>query len=123
MSMTHTLFAIALVVALLTPASSFAGSLTASQAKYHIGEYHTVCGYVAEVKHLRKRVVMNMEQRYPNEDIYGLVWNDKVNFIQSSIGLLDNLAGQRICITGFIEEYKGHANIIISSPSELKVVK
>ncbi len=105
----------------MSPATSLAETLPASQAKYHIGEHHTVCGNVAEVKHLRKRVVMNLDQRYPYESMYGLVWNDKVSYVQSGVGLLDNLAGKRICITGTIEEYKGHAEIIIYSPSMIKV--
>ena len=123
MPITRTLLAAALGVVFLAPASLFAETLAANQAKHHIGEYHTVCGHVAEVKHLRKRVVMNMGQCYPNEDVYGLVWNDKADYVQSGVGLLDNLAGQQICITGVIKDYKGHANIMISSPSELKVVK
>ena len=108
-----------LVSIFLLPAN--AATITAADAKNHIGEQATVCGLVAN-----KRVAsqsqgtptfVDLDKPYPNQSLTVLVWErDKGN-----VGLLPG-SGQ-LCVTGQIVQYRGKAEIVLHSAASWYVPK
>jgi hypothetical protein len=100
---------------------AMAETITAADAKNHIGEQATVCGLVAN-----KRVAsqsqgtptfVDLDKPYPNQSLTVLVWErDKGN-----VGLLPG-SGQ-LCVTGQIVQYRGKAEIVLHSAASWYVPK
>jgi hypothetical protein len=96
-------------------------TITAADAKNHIGEQATVCGLVAG-----KRVAtesqgtptfVNLDKPYPNQSFTLLVWErDK-----ASVGLLP--ATGQLCVTGHIVQYRGGAEIVLHNAASWYVPK
>lgn len=98
------------------------GSLTAEQAKSHIGEQATVCGTVATAKFAAtsrgQPTFLNLDQPYPHPLFTVVIWGtDRARFGAPEITYL----GQRLCATGQIESYRGIPQIIVRSPAQLTV--
>jgi hypothetical protein len=100
----------------LSPA--IAQSVTAEDAKNHIGEKATVCGKVAN-QHIAANsaghpTFIDLDSAYPNRIFTILVWgNDKL-----AVGELPSL-GSRVCVTGLIQNYRGVPQIAVWSRDQL----
>jgi hypothetical protein len=100
---------------------AMAETITAADAKNHIGEQATVCGLVAN-----KRVAsqsqgtptfLDLDKPYPSQSLTVLVWErDKGN-----VGSLPR-SGQ-LCVTGRIVQYHGHAEIVLHNAASWYVPK
>jgi hypothetical protein len=104
------LFAIALI-----PAK--AQSISAVDAKVHIGENATVCGKVAGERTATSRgepTFINLDVAYPNQVFTILVWGDD----RKNLGELPRV-GSRICATGLIKDYRGVPEIVVRSSGQL----
>lgn len=94
---------------------ALADTLDSKAAANHIGESHKVCGFVAQVAHQRLFTALNMGAPYPNQHFYGLIWNRDLRFM----GNVDAYQGERICISGIIEQYKGRAQIVVRHSEQI----
>lgn len=105
------LFAIALI-----PAK--AQSISAVDAKVHIGENATVCGKVAGERTATSSrgepTFINLDVAYPNQVFTILVWGDD----RKNLGELPRV-GSRICATGLIKDYRGVPEIVVRSSGQL----
>ena len=99
------------------------GSISWSEAKYHIGERTTVCGPVVDATWASgsngKPTFLNLGKPYPNPDRFTVViWiQNRSNFPQAPE---DYYLGKTICVTGLITEYNGIPQIEVSYPSEIQ---
>jgi len=110
-------------LALIPCISHAAEQIPSNKVAFHVGETLMVCGKVAAVSDLNKRVVINLGKDYPNEDIGLLIWNtDKAGFEQR-FGNLSNLKGYQVCATGTIEVYKDHPQMKLSNSMMLRLMK
>jgi DNA/RNA endonuclease YhcR with UshA esterase domain len=104
------LFAIALI-----PAK--AQSISATDAKAHIGENATVCGKVASERTATSSrgepTFINLDSAYPNQVFTILVWGDD----RKSVGELPRV-GSRVCATGLIKDYRGVPEIVVRSSGQ-----
>lgn len=95
---------------------------TADQAKSHIGERATVCGMVASA-HFSARskgspTFLNLDKPYPNQIFTILIWgSDRPKFGNPE----RDYSRKNICVAGTIQEYRGTAEIIARSPSQIAV--
>ena len=107
------------ITALLLCASiGQAQTLTASQAKAHVGENATVCGTVAgEHTATRSRgepTFINLDAPYPNQIFTILIWvEDRAN-----VGTLPRV-GSHTCATGLIKDFRGVPEIVVRSSGQL----
>lgn len=105
------LFAIAFI-----PAK--AQSISATDAKAHVGENAIVCGNVASERTvMRSRgepTFINLDAAYPNQVFTILVWGDD----RKSVGELPHV-GSHVCATGLIEKFRGVPEIIVRSAGQL----
>ena len=121
--------ALLLLLATATEMSSFSvladsASISAAEAAAHVGESARVCGKVVSAKYAtetrRQPTFLNLDRAYPNQVFTALIWgSDRATFPYAP----ESLLGQRICVRGVVELYKGRAEIIVSSPSQLETRK
>ena len=91
--------AIAIVGLLISNAAAKAQTLTASQAKAHLGENATVCGIVASehtaTSSCGEPTFINLDSAYPDQVSTILIWGDD----RKNVGELPRLKS-RVCATG-----------------------
>ena len=94
---------IAFVVLVIAVGTATAQSITAADAKNHIGEQATVCGKVASehtaTSSRGEPTFINLDAAYPNQIFTILVWGDD----RQKVGELPR-EGSRVCATGVIQE-------------------
>jgi DNA/RNA endonuclease YhcR with UshA esterase domain len=112
-----------LISVLLTfPFAQAQKTLTATEAKNHIGETATVCGEVASTHYATssrgKPTFINLDKPYPNEIFTVLIWgSDRPKFANSE----PNYGNKRVCVTGNVTDYKGVPEIVAREPSQIKI--
>ena len=100
----------------LTPIS--AQTISAADAKNHVGEKATVCGKVAGERTAASSrgepTFINLDDAYPHQVFTILVWGDD----RPKVGALPT-EGARVCATGLIQDYKGVPEIVVRSSGQL----
>jgi DNA/RNA endonuclease YhcR with UshA esterase domain len=97
-------------------------TLTATEAKGHIGEQATVCGKVVSTRYAESSrgspTFLNFDQPYPNQVFTLLIWgSDRSKFGDPET----SYRGKRICITGKLTLFKGVPEVVASEPAQIKV--
>lgn len=109
---------VAAVVCAVGTLASFAATLSAADAKNHIGEQATVCGQVASERTATgsrgEPTFINLGAAYPNQIFTILIWGEN----RSSVGALPS-DGERVCASGKIQEYRGVPEIVVRSKAQL----
>jgi hypothetical protein len=109
-----------LLLIALSPA--MAQSITAADAKNHIGEQATVCGKVASehtgASSRGEPTFINLDSAYPNQLFTVLVWGDD----RKNVGELPRI-GLRVCASGPIKDYRGVPEIVVRSSGQLRQVE
>jgi DNA/RNA endonuclease YhcR with UshA esterase domain len=96
-------------------------SISAAEAKSHVGEKTTVCGEVASAHYAQRSrgnpTFINLDKPYPNQVFTILIWgSDRTKFDNPE----QTYSGKRVCVTGKIDDYKGTAEIVVHDPSQIK---
>ena len=95
-----------------------AQSISAGDAKAHIGENATVCGKVTGERTATssrgKPTFINLDAAYPNQVFTILIWGDN----RAQIGELPRV-DSRVCATGIIQDYRGVPEIVVRSAEQL----
>lgn len=97
-------------------------SISASQAKNHVGENATVCGQVATTHYAdRSRgnpTFINLDKPYPNQVFTILIWgSDRPKFGNPE----DDYRGKHVCVTGNISMYRGDPEVVARDPAQISV--
>jgi hypothetical protein len=97
-------------------------SISAAEAKNHVGERATVCGEVASVHYAARSrgnpTFINLDKPYPNQIFTVLIWgSDRPKFGDPE----EAYRSKHICVTGKISDYKGVPEIVAYEPSQIKV--
>ena len=98
------------------------GSISAAEAKHHVGETTTVCGDVASAHYApRSRgepTFINLDQPYPNQIFTILIWgSDRQKFGVPE----ETYRDKRVCVTGRLGDFRGVPEIIATEPTQIKV--
>ena len=95
-----------------------AQTVSAADAKNHIGEKATVCGKVASERTATSSrgepTFINLDAAYPNQVFTILVWGDD----RKNVGELPP-EGSRVCATGLVQDYHGVPEIVVKSSGQL----
>lgn len=88
--------------------------------KQYIGKSVTVCDEVYGVKTTDKVTFINVGAKYPNAPLTIVIFKKdlEANFKELPEKLYGN---QHICVTGVVKEYKGKAEIIVTTPEDILV--
>jgi len=97
-------------------------SISAVEAKNHVGERATVCGQVASTHYAdRSRgnpTFINLDKPYPNQIFTVLIWgSDRPKFGNPEQDYRD----KQICVSGKISDYKGVPEIVAYEPLQIKI--
>ena len=102
--------------------ASASNTLTADQAKNHIGANATVCGIVASLHfaaHSRGTpTFVNLDKPYPNQVFTILIWGDDMPKFYPK---LDSWVTKRVCVTGKITSYRGVPEIVAKAPEQVAI--
>ena len=101
-----------------------AATLTASEAKAHVGEQATVCGTVRSTRFAASSngqpTFLNLDKPYPNTVFTVVIFgSDRAKFDQPEVRYRD----KEICVTGRIREYRGGAEIVVNDPKQVSEQK
>jgi hypothetical protein len=97
-------------------------SISAAEAKSHVGERATVCGEVASTRYAARTrgnpTFINLDKPYPNQIFTVLIWGtDRPKFGDPE----ELYRNKHICITGKISDYKGVPEVVAYEPPQIKV--
>jgi hypothetical protein len=113
---THISLLFVMVAFALTPA--VAQTISAADAKNHVGENATVCGKVASERTATSSrgapTFINLDAAYPNQVFTILVWGDD----RQKVGPLPG-EGSRVCAKGEILVYRGVPEIVVRNSGQL----
>jgi len=109
---------------LVVPTGAFAQvpTLTASEAKSHVGSTATVCGKVITPKYATSTkgqpTFLNFDKAYPNQEFTVVIWgSDRAKFGTPEV----TYNGKTICATGKIQEYRDGVEIVASDPKQISL--
>jgi hypothetical protein len=111
-----------LVVLTCTVLSSAQTSISAAEAKNHVGERGTVCGEVASTHYAARSrgnpTFINLDKPYPDQIFTVLIWgSDRPKFGDPEV----RYRNKHICATGKISDYKGVPEIVAYESSQINV--
>ena len=97
-------------------------SISAAEAKSHVGERATVCGEVASTRYAARTrgnpTFINLDKPYPNQIFTVLIWGtDRPKFGDPE----ELYRNKHICITGKISDYKNVPEIVAYEPTQIKI--
>src|ERR1700730_15237734 len=110
-----------LAVILLSPSPTLAQkTLTATEAKQHIGEQATVCGKVVSTRFAEASrgspTFLNFDQPYPNQVFTVFIWgSDRSKFGEPET----SYRGKRICVTGKLSSFKGLPEVVAHASAQM----
>jgi hypothetical protein len=112
-----------IVVVLLCSALAFGGiSISANEAKNHVGEKATVCGQVAGTHYAARSrgnpTFINLDRAYPNQIFTIVIWGSDRPKFGDPEGMY---SGKHICVTGTVTLYRGEAETTANEPSQIKI--
>ena len=114
---------LSIVVCVLLATSSVLAqkTLTAVEAKAHIGERATVCGKVVSTRWAESSrgspTFLNFDQPYPDQVFTLVIWgSDRTKFGEPETAY----RGKRVCVTGKISAFKGVPEVVATEPSQIK---
>ena len=111
----------AIAIALLCSGLAYAqASISASDAKNHVGENATVCGEVASAHYAARSrgnpTFINLDKPYPNQIFTVVIWgSDRPKFGDPEA----IYGGKHVCITGRITMYGGTPETVVHDPSQI----
>jgi hypothetical protein len=97
-------------------------SVTAAEAKSHVGERATVCGKVVSTRWAESSrgspTFLNFDQPYPDQVFTLVIWGyDRSKFNSPET----TYRGKRVCVTGKISAFKGVPEVVANDPAQIKV--
>ena len=99
-------------------------TINAAEAAKHIGEYKTVCGKVVSTFYHKKgraqQTYLNIDKAYPNQIFTILIWGSDRKYFD---GAPEEIYRDKdVCVDGKISSYKGSPQIMVKTPSSIKVL-
>ena len=97
--------------------------IEAVKAAFYLDKTVMACGRLTEVKHFDNRHYLNLDNKYPNQSLMVLVWNNNYKWFEERFGKIEGMIGERFCARGKIEEYRNNLQIKVNNPPFLRLMK
>jgi len=98
-------------------AAKYKNGIDAKDGAQNIGKKVTACSKVYGVKSLENVTFINLGGKAPNSPMTIVIFAKDVKNFKPSIEELYN--NKNICVKGTVEDYKGKAEIVVSSPDDI----
>ncbi|WP_394145697.1 hypothetical protein [Vibrio atypicus] len=115
--------AFVVILSFVSLSSNAEPKIEAFKAPFYVGETVMACGNVSQVSQGKKAKYINLNKKYPNQELTLLIWNNHVSKFTQRFGELDKLENSRVCARGKITEYKNSLQIKLSNPQFLRLMK
>lgn len=102
-----------------TNRSNMVVSVSAAEAKEHVGDQAAVKGTVAEVSKTEKIVRLNFDKPYPKQTFTAVIFSDKTNLFSD----VEKLKGKSVEVRGKIVAYRDRPQIVLTTTNQLKIVE
>lgn len=96
-----------------------ADALPAKDAKSKIGETITVEAKVAEVNKTEKIVRINLEARFPKQELTLVIFSSNFSKFED----VEKLEGKTVRVSGKVTEYQKRPQIVLERKDQLKVTE
>ncbi len=116
-------------ISILIPAIFFATfsfgqtKVSIDSVSSHIGDSVTVCSKVFSSRYLegsnRQPTFLDLGADYPNNLLTVVIFGEDREKFNGFPEVL--FANKNICVTGRLQDFKGHPEIIVSSPDQIKM--
>jgi hypothetical protein len=105
-----------------TAAAQSSHTLTAAEAKNHLGETATVCGKVATARYAASArgqpTFLNLDEPYPKQIFTVLIWREQ----RARFGVPEEFFRNKvICVSGRITSYRGDPQIEVTDATQIVV--
>jgi hypothetical protein len=98
-----------------------ADPIPSSQAKDHVGATATVCGKVADARHLESAsgpTFLNFDKPYPDHTFTAFIAGEN----RAKFGTPEKeFAEKDVCVTGAIVLFNGKPEIVLTDPAQIKL--
>jgi len=91
-------------------------ALTSVEARDRVGQHVTVEGVVSEVYFAARATFIDLDGRYPNERLTGVIARGD-GFAFPDLGAL---RGRRVAMTGTVQLYRGRPEIVLTSANQVR---
>ncbi len=99
-------------------------TLSAAEAKDHVGQTATVCGVVASARYAASSrgepTFLNLDQPYPSQPFTVVIWGSARRAFSQAPEVA--YRAKRICVTGLIDTYRGRPQTVVTGPDAIRVV-
>ncbi len=96
-------------------------TLTAAEAKDHVGDRATVCGVAASIHYAAQSrgtpTFINLDKPYPDQVFTILIWGEDLAKFDKPA----SWEGRRVCATGTITLYRGSPEIVAKSRNQIAI--
>ena len=91
-----------------------------NEASKYIGEFVSVKGFVANVYQSKKgNIFLNFGKQYPDQTFAAVIFSKDT----SKFNNIKAFEGKIVVVTGVVQLYKGHPEIILNDPDQIKITK
>ena len=101
--------------------SRVVNEISAQYAPYYFHETVWMCGELAQVKVLNNMTLLNLDDKYPQQNLTIMLRGKAVDSVESEYGNLNSKLGHKICAFGEVVDYKDNFEIIIDDARDLEV--
>jgi len=99
------------------------GTISASQAKNHVGETQTVCGVVASTRYAStsrgEPTFLNLDQPYPNQVFTIVIWGSARSAFPAPPE--EAYRNRHVCVSSLIDVYHGVPQVVVGTPTAIQV--
>ena len=103
------------LLALAVRAEALDSVVNVSNVGLYVGQHVTFCGTISQTKQTGRAFFINFGGAYPNHRFTNVIFASA----QSKFNVAGFAAGQNLCTTGTVKEYKGVPEIVLTSPSQI----
>lgn len=112
-----------LLIVILTTGYTLAKTtvVDANESGKYLGKVVKVCGQLSQIRDFKKGIYLNINDKFPNQDITFVVWDSSISKIEAEWGGFRELLGKSVCATGLVKTYKDNIQISLDSKYAFEV--
>lgn len=101
--------------------SRVVNEIAAQYAPFYYEKEVWTCGVLAQIKNLSNNVLLNLDERYPNQNLTVMINVYDFNNLEQEYGKFSSKIGKKVCAFGKIIQYKDNFEIILKNNSDLEI--
>jgi hypothetical protein len=96
-------------------------TISSKDASFNIGKNVIACGHIKEISSFSKGTYLNYDNKYPNQSLTVVIFDDRLSSVIQHVGNVDNLLNKQVCAAGKVSEYRGRHQIVLNNGYSIKL--